>query len=445
MIKGQTLLAEDGYEVALYPLESIRITQSYNGDYSHGSNIQHNTGLWDVTGVNGDNPKGVIYAPFTGKVFYIGDGHMVFIRSLRKVHYADGTLDYAMFSFAHDNVNDVKVGDIVYQGQKVGDCGDYGYATGVHSHFLLYKGNWPYGINIPVVKNKNGRGIYYAKNNPCDIDNMFFTNKIRTISTTKINGLTLNWKDYEGTTMDLTKYIATRDEYKHQVEITADNVNVRTSPSLSGQKTGLHLPVGIYNVDTTQEADSYTWVKLDTDLWFALVNTAYNDLPATKTIPDLTKYIVERDKTKHQVEVKKEEIRARKSYSTDSEYLNCKVPVGIYNVQGTATDDKYTWIKLDTDIWFAMAGDNVEDLPAESPTDYKTLYELEVAKYNALEKDYKQLGSENATLNSELKSTQEELAAVKLDNTQLQSKLETANADISKLNEKISKAKEVLA
>lgn len=57
MVKGQKLFASDGYQVCLYPLESIRITQTCHGSTSHSSNKVSNTGLWDVTGVTGDNPK----------------------------------------------------------------------------------------------------------------------------------------------------------------------------------------------------------------------------------------------------------------------------------------------------------------------------------------------------------------------------------------------------
>lgn len=436
MVKGQRLIAADGYEYALYPMESIRITQSYAGSYSHSSWTQENTGLWDVTGVTGDNPKGEIYAPFSGTIIYIGDGHQTFLMSSDKVHYADGTLDYAMFSFGHDNKSDVKVGQFVTQGQKIGDAGDYGKVTGVHSHFLLYKGKWPFGKKIPVCKNKNGNHIYYAKGSPADIDKLFRIDGIRAISTYKIDGLTLNWREHGGEAMDLSKYLKERDEYKHQIKITANNVCVRKTPN--GEKySGIHLPEGIYDYGATSTAGAYTWMQLDDDIWFALSDQWCEDLPATKVKPDTSKYIVERDTTKHQINVTGDVVRVRES-ANGTIYQGVYVTPGIYNYGETAEAAGSTWMKLANDIWFSISGDWCEDLPAEEPTDYKALYEEEVKKYNALELDYKQLGTENAALSAQLKNLQDNYDAMEIDYTKIKGELSSANS-------KITKAKEALA
>lgn len=287
MIRGQKLIDSDGYEVALYPLESIRITQTCHGSTSHSSYKVSNTGLWDVTGMSGDNPKGTIYAPFTGIVKAVvkgkANGNQTMIQSKNKVHLANGKLDYACFGFAHDNILDIKVGQEVSQGDKVGDCGNYGNVSGVHSHFLIGEGKWTKGNKIPTIVNKNGSNIFYMPN-AINIDEMFFNNGIRGYDISNLkkcnDPYTFNWKTWENN-MDLSSYKVDRNEFKHQVKVTGTKVNARKTPSLSGEKLGVYVPVGYYNVDETQEADGYMWVKLDTDVWFACVNGAYLDYPAS--------------------------------------------------------------------------------------------------------------------------------------------------------------------
>lgn len=609
MIRGQKLIASDGYEVALYPLESIRITQSCHGSTSHSSNKVSNTGLWDVTGASGDNPKGYIYAPFDGivKAVLTGktNGNQTMIQSKKKVHLANGKLDYACFGFGHDNVLDIKVGQEVKQGDFIGNCGNYGnLVTGTHSHFLLGQGKWTHGNKIPTIENKNGSTIFYMTN-AIDIDKMFFINGVRTIDVSKLkennDNYSFNWKTYEGgSSVDLSSYKVERNYFKHQVEVTGTKVNARKTPSLSGAKLGVYVPTGYYNVEETATADGYSWVKLDTDVWFACVEGACKDLPASSddliqngnliTIrkdSDTYEYkwtvvgnkygtgndLMTQDKFKDELleaqgyesvikvngsifytyEDKGYANGLEKSRGTNNQELemgcvteyNTNLAVAfvgsenwyanqkwimnnkldeaygaitcqglIFNGKATSNmhhgfDSQFSAVSGRTIIGedkdgnymvYSFAGttdkagmtgaecqskclelgfhnalmldgggsvfrevlgvkqisttravknavmlyrkkkdtskDDSKDNPSE--VDYKTLYEEEVSKYNSLESDYKQLGIENTNLNVELKTTQDELVAVKTDNEQLQSK-------VTSLNEKIEKIKEVLA
>ena len=65
MIANQTMVAEDGYEVALFPMPYLYMSQDEGGDYSH-------TGTYNIDFI-GYNASGVvynapIYAPCTMKV-----------------------------------------------------------------------------------------------------------------------------------------------------------------------------------------------------------------------------------------------------------------------------------------------------------------------------------------------------------------------------------------
>lgn len=209
MIQGQTLTASDGYQVALYPQTIARITQSYAGDTSHQCKGGGNSGLWDVSATEGVSTP--IYAPFDLKVLYIfsgeNNGNQVFCQSVNKVHYANGTLDYAMFGFGHDGIPNsliVEAGKTYTQGTLIGHTGRFGkYVTGIHSHFILYQGLWSWSkseyesfmcyANVLGTTSK----IFYSPN-PIDIDDLFCSDNT-TIETTKINGITLTWKKWSET------------------------------------------------------------------------------------------------------------------------------------------------------------------------------------------------------------------------------------------------------
>lgn len=64
---------------------------------------------------------------FSGRM--IGYGNCIFIR------HPEGYISI----YAHNKVNYVKVGDIVERGQKIGEVGRTGYATGPHLHFEIRK------------------------------------------------------------------------------------------------------------------------------------------------------------------------------------------------------------------------------------------------------------------------------------------------------------------
>lgn len=345
MIKGQTLVASDGLEVALYPLESVRLTQNYYYAYSHGSNEVKNTGLWDITGVSGDTYKGEIFAPFTCRVVAIktgyANGNQVIVQSVNKVHLANGDINYARFGFGHDNKLDVKLGQIIKQGDKLGDCGDYGNVSGVHSHIMVGVGEWTLGNSIPTCKNKNNATIFYMPN-AIDIDDMFYVNGIRSYG-----------------------------KYK-----TADKITTKDGV------TTYYMSLCKY----------YCYFK-----------------EYTKSTLDLTQFIVERDESKHQVELTEEIIRARNNtIISDETYLGVKMPKGIYNVVEKISANNYDWIKVADGVYFALTGNCYIEYQADT-TDYKKLYKALLSKYNTLESEYETLKNNNSSLQENLTQAKEKI------------------------------------
>lgn len=138
MKKNQTLIV-NGYEVILFPMEYMNITQGENGSFSH-----QGTNAIDCAGKDtGIDP---LFAPVTMKCVAkdsATNGNAVAFESVNKVMFADGTIDYACFLFIHDNyIGDYNVGSIFKQGQEFGDEGTAGRATGNHSHIEVAKGRY---------------------------------------------------------------------------------------------------------------------------------------------------------------------------------------------------------------------------------------------------------------------------------------------------------------
>lgn len=369
MKKGQTLIASDGLEVCLYPMESIRITQTHYGTTSHASYKVKNTGLFDVTGCDGDAYKGVIFAPFSCKVVAIKtgkvNGNTVLVQSLNKVHLANGEIDYARFGFGHDNVVDVKIGQEIKQGEKLGDVGNYGNVTGIHSHFMCGVGEWTKGDTIPTTTNKNGNTIFYMPN-AIDLDDMFYINGINEIAKV-INKSKSATKSYD-TVIENNDGTITQVTY---CDATTNNKNFKVT---------------------------FTWKKFEGQSL------------------DLTKFQVERDEFKHQVEVKKETIRARKEpYISDLTYLGVKVPVGIYNILETTADTQYKWVRIADGVWFALAGTEGTTYQEHEPdtTDYKEKYNELLSKYQALKVKETTLNKTIDELNKKVAERDEKLQQIK--------------------------------
>ena len=130
MIKGQTSL-RNNIEDFLCPFTDMYISQGSNGKYSHRG-IMANDVRGKAAGV-----KYPYYAPCTCKCLktYPETGQVMW-QSINKVRFSNGRIDYATFMTAHDNTMDAKVGQVVKQGQQLGNMGNKGFSnmTGVHCH-----------------------------------------------------------------------------------------------------------------------------------------------------------------------------------------------------------------------------------------------------------------------------------------------------------------------
>lgn len=153
MIAGQKLKATDGYEVALFPCETLYLTPARDPDEHYGLALDFlpfNTAGQRITGMP-------CYAPFSGTIVYTGNDHNCILESDDLVHMPDGSLQYGRVLMAHDYNAPVQ-GSHYNQGDRFYTTGNYGMSSGEHLHMEV--------ASVPTkttrLWNSTGIGIYGA-------------------------------------------------------------------------------------------------------------------------------------------------------------------------------------------------------------------------------------------------------------------------------------------
>lgn len=134
MIAGQRKVASDGYEVMLFPLDEMYITQGIHAQY-----------CMDFVGWSpqtGQILKYPYYAPCSCTCVAKGSGgDWVVFNSDNMVHCADGVLRYVCWQQGHDDTP-ANVGDHFNQGDLIGHTGTTGIVSGDHLHFNTASGHY---------------------------------------------------------------------------------------------------------------------------------------------------------------------------------------------------------------------------------------------------------------------------------------------------------------
>ena len=202
MKKGQTSV-RNGIQDFLCPFENMYITQ--------GSNYGTHAGTManDVRGSKA-GAKEPYYAPCDCKLIWCdpANGQGMW-QSLNKVRFANGNIAYATFVTAHDSSFDAKVGQIVKQGQQLGNMGNKagngGVSTGVHTHIEIAQNKY-------TISNwqKNSHGIYCFPKE-VDTDSCYFMD-----GTNILNGMGGNWKYLKDVPVEEPKPVVDEDKVKIQ-------------------------------------------------------------------------------------------------------------------------------------------------------------------------------------------------------------------------------------
>ncbi|MEE1125348.1 MAG: hypothetical protein U0L18_05350 [Acutalibacteraceae bacterium] len=180
----ETLVAADGYEVLLFPLEYLYMSQDEGGDYSHAGTLAMDFLGWSASGrVYHCN----YYAPCSCTCIASTESANRIWQSDNQVHLADGTLSVVTWVVAHDNLPPA-VGTHLHQGDRMGATGTAGQATGDHLHLNIARGAYANWERVPPNNNwqlKNSIHIYDA----CYVND-----------TTIVQGYGHNWVTYTGPT-----------------------------------------------------------------------------------------------------------------------------------------------------------------------------------------------------------------------------------------------------
>lgn len=159
MLLNQRMIATDGYEVMLFPMGEMYISQGEYGNVSHYLAMD----FWGW-GANGRIYNCPYYAPCSCHSVASFGGDTIVWQSDDLVHCADGVLRIVTFLFAHDNYLP-SVGESRTQGQIIGYTGTAGQATGDHCHFNTANGTYAGMVHVPDVSYnayelKNSNHIY---------------------------------------------------------------------------------------------------------------------------------------------------------------------------------------------------------------------------------------------------------------------------------------------
>lgn len=175
MQAGQRMVAPDGYEIMLFPLPYMYISQGEGGSTSHTGTLNIDFIGWGANGRIYDAP---LYAPCSCRCVgtYDPSNNGRIFTSLNPVHCADGVLRTVTFMCYHDENPIASVGDIFTQGDIFAHTGTAGWVTGDHTHFNTAEGTYQGFVNVPPDNHnqlKNSAHIYdicYVNNTVLVVD-----------------------------------------------------------------------------------------------------------------------------------------------------------------------------------------------------------------------------------------------------------------------------------
>ena len=177
----QRLIANDGYEVLLFPLEYMYMSQPEGGDFSHLGTYNLDFLGWNSLGRVYQCPY---YAPCSCTcIGSTGNDNRIW-QSNNQVHLADGSLSVVTWVDAHDDTPPA-VGTVLVQGQVMGHTGTTGYVTGDHLHFNMARGAYAGWERVPPNNNwqlVNSMHVYDA----CFVND-----------TVIVEGYNYNWITYD--------------------------------------------------------------------------------------------------------------------------------------------------------------------------------------------------------------------------------------------------------
>lgn len=279
-------------EKPMYPIKHIRITQK------HGEGTHKSCFAVDEAGIDGGISD--VHAPFTGviKKIYTADANEVWLESINKVEFPDGTKDYMTIMFCHDNsVTSLYVGKVINQGDIFYQEGTKGNATGNHLHFECAKGKF------------TGSGWYQDASGYWSIINGKLATDCLWIDDSYTIHDTRGYS-FKKVQQKVGKPVA-RNEYVDQVNVFDTTTILRARKAPNGEVLG-YMNSGIYNLLERKAEGNYEWLKVEENVWFANSGDWCEVLPKKEKPTEPP--VVDEDKVKieqleKELNSKKEEIK----------------------------------------------------------------------------------------------------------------------------------------
>lgn len=242
MLRGQKK-SINGIELFLCPFEKLYLTQAPNESYSHKGIM-----AWDVSGT----PSESYFAPATSicKKIYYDSGQSMW-QTTGNVRCPNGYVGIVTYMIVHDNdISDLYVGKIVNMGERLGEFGTKGNATGSHCHIEFSQGS-----DTSWFKNQYDNYMFNNEKDPEEVCFMDNTNIISGYG---------NWRYTD------SLFIGNPVERSlgvDQVEVFTDKFYPTGRKEPMGYISGF-VKSGFYNILETREQNNLTWIKVDNDLWF---------------------------------------------------------------------------------------------------------------------------------------------------------------------------------
>jgi hypothetical protein len=215
-------------------------------------------------------PSESYFAPATSicKKIYYDSGQSMW-QTTGNVRCPNGYVGIVTYMIVHDNdISDLWVGKIVNMGERLGEFGTKGNATGSHCHIEFSQGS-----DTSWFKNQYDN---YMFNNEKDPEEVCFMD-----NTNILNGYG-NWRYTD------SLYIGNPIERSlgvDQVEVFTDKYYPTGRKEPMGYITGF-VKSGFYNILETREQNNLTWVKVADDLWFDLGSDWAKVLPKGNATED---------------------------------------------------------------------------------------------------------------------------------------------------------------
>lgn len=272
-MKAGQQLVHNGLEVALFPMETINVTQGRNGQLSH-----QGIDAYDLAGK--DSGIDTLYAPFSLRVVWKDTNQAtgIAVENTKQVLLANGELIaprcLCMLLWHKDDISGLKVGDTFQQGQAFYSEGTKGWATGNHVHLELTK--WRYDGSYPMFKANTGR--WTLKGPGLNIEDCFY-----------LNDTNVKYAMYKFNYFKTNSYSQTiKDDGKvYQVNATS-GLNLRLEPNTNSQVL-LVLPHEV----KLKGVISNGWLKTEYNNQIGYCSAQYLNIPGKKIkkTDDIIEYI----------------------------------------------------------------------------------------------------------------------------------------------------------